>query len=119
MSRPLSGLSRQQVQIISEIQQGSTYEAASVAAGYKSETPDLKTPAKRAMRKLRKASLNMEIRHAIRQEHPELILMGSDKGTVLKPCTEALLRFAEIDEGFRLFFEARPELLNTPVKDKK
>lgn len=75
MSRPLSGVSSLQIKIIQEIQQGSTYEAASCAAGYKYPS-DLKKPAKRARCKLKKAALNEEIRHAIRQKYPELILMG-------------------------------------------
>ncbi len=119
MSRPKTGLSRQQVNIILEIQEGNTYEAASVAAGYKLETPDLKTPAKRARKKLQAASLNEEIRRAIREVHPDLVLMGSGKETVLKPNTEVYQQFAEIDEGFRLFFEAHPEFLPAASKVKK
>ena len=105
MSRPLSGLSSLQIKIIQEIQQGSTYEAASCAAGYKYPS-DLKKPAKRAMCKLKKATLNEQIRHAIRQKYPELILMGAGTNTRLEPFTEVNHKFAEIDEGFRNFTES-------------
>ncbi|KDP98727.1 hypothetical protein ER21_05205 [Cronobacter sakazakii] len=58
------------------------------------------------MCKLKKAALNEEIRHAIRQKYPELILMGSDTNTRLEPFTEVNHKFAEIDEGFRNFTES-------------
>lgn len=104
MSRPLSGLNPLYVKIILGIQAGKTPKDATLTAGYTSNA-DLKTPVKRAMCKLKKAALNEEIRHAIRQEHPELILMGSGTNTRLEPFTEANHKFAEIDEGFRNFTE--------------
>ncbi|EJU3208251.1 hypothetical protein N4W15_004000 [Salmonella enterica] len=118
MSRPLTGLNPLYVKILLAMQEGKTPKEAALDAGYPANA-DYKKPTQRARKKLQAASLKEEIRRAIREGHPSLVLMGSGKETVLKPNTEVYRQFAEIDEGFRLFFEAHPEFLPATYKVKK
>lgn len=109
MSRHKEGLTKRDLKMILEIQNGSTYEAAALAVGYplKHENDEcLKTPAKRAVRKLRDAALNENRRWATKEAHPEFVLMGSGPHTKLLPATDALNKFAEIDEGHRCAYES-------------
>lgn len=105
MSRHKDGLTKTDLKIIQEIQNGSTYEAAALAAGYQLNA-DLKTPAKRAVRKLRDAALNKNRRWATKEAHPKFVLIGFGKHTKLLPETAVLTKIEEIDEGHHCFYES-------------
>lgn len=102
--RPKLGLNNMQVKAIIGIQEGKPVKVAVLDAGYPVDT-DMKSVARRARKRLIDAALCEDARTAIRDAYPDLVLVGSYEATKLIKSTPAIRASANIDEGYRVFYE--------------
>lgn len=99
MARHVEGLSAMDVKIIQSLQDGASNKEAALDAGVR-PTSDIKTPVKRAKKKLKKSRFCEAIRTQTKEDH-KVIIMGEK----LRPLTPELEWFANIGEPHLCFYE--------------